>query len=310
MFKSVMIILVAIVFMALGFINYAFSLDKIDNEEWDVVSAGPVTTWTAPVCGKGKFIVQPFLFFNHTRGSFNSDAHYDSLPDANKKYQFQEQLFAQYGITDKLEIDGQMVYQQNYIKQDGSNARANGFGDSYLFTRYCVFEEKGWLPHTAGLVQVKIPTGKYQHADPDKLGADLMGATSGGGSWDPGFGFNLTKKLKPFVFHADAIFSFPQRVRVDGLKTIYGKYQNYDAGIEYFMPNGFNIMFETSVFLQGDKRLDGARIPSSNINYLTVSPGIGWSCSKVQMLLAYQRVVLGTSIDANDSAVFTLVYTF
>lgn len=310
MLKLATIILVVINFLAPSFIDCVFGADEINKKEWNPVSAGPVTSWTAPLCGKGKFVIQPFFFYNRTRGSFNLESRYDGLPRDDKKYQYQEQLFAQYGITDRLEIDGQAVYQENYIKQAGAKARANGFGDSYLFLRYCAFEEKGWLPHLAGLIQLKMPTGKYQHAHPDKLGADLMGAASGGGSWDPGFGFNLTKKIKPFIFHADAIFSFPQKVRIDGVKTIYGKYQNYDLGVEYFLPNGFNLMLEANGFLQGDKSQDGGRTPSSDIRYLTVAPGIGWSCDKAQVLLAYQRVVMGTNTDANDSIVLTLVHTF
>jgi hypothetical protein len=280
------------------------------QDEWEPVSAGPLTTWTAPLCGKGKFVIQPFFFYNRTRGIFNSDGRYDSLPNGDKKYQFQEQFFAQYGLTDRLELDAQMVYQQNYIKQGASKAHASGFGDSYLFLRYCTLEEKGWLPHLTGLFQLKMPTGKYQHADPDKLGADLMGAGSGGGSWDQGLGMNLSKKLKPFILHADAVYSFPQRVRVDGVKTRYANYFNYDFGVEYFLPKGYNLMFEVNGFLQGDKKEAGARVPDSNINYLTIAPGIGWSNDKIQTIIAYQRVVLGTNTDANDSLVFTFVYPF
>jgi len=278
--------------------------------EWNPPSVGPVTTWTAPLCGKGKFVIQPFFFYNITRGSFNSEGHYDGLPEGDRKYQYQQQLFLQYGITDRLEIDGQTVYQENHIKQADTKARDNGFGDSYLFLRYCAIEEKGWLPATVAFLQLKIPTGKYQHADPNKLGADLMGATSGGGSWDQGFGINLTKKIRPFIFHADALYSFPQQVRVDGIKTHYANYLNYDIGVEYFLPKGFNLMLEANNFLQGDRREDGGRVPSTDIKYFTISPGIGWSNDKIQTLLAYQRVVLGTNTDANDSVVFTCVYTF
>lgn len=280
------------------------------QEEWNPVSAGPITTWTAPLCGKGKFVIQPFFFYNHTRGSFNSEGHYETLPDGEGKHQYQEQLFMQYGIMDRLEIDAQAVYQENYAKRNDLNAHENGFGDSYLFLRYCALEEKGWLPHITGLVQLKIPTGKFQHLDPNKLGTDSMGATSGGGSWDPGFGLNLTKKLKPFVFHADASYSFPQKVRVDGVKTSYNKYLNYDVGLEYFLPKGFNLMLEANGFLQGDRWEDGGRLPSSDTRYLSVAPGIGWSCDKFQTLLAYQRVVIGTNTDANDSVVLTCVYAF
>jgi len=280
------------------------------KEEWNPASAGPVTTWTAPLCGKGKFVVQPFLFYNRTRGTFNNDGHYDSLPKGDRKYQFQEQVFAQYGVTDRLELDAQAVYQENYVKESSSSAHANGFGDSYVFLRYCAIEEDGWFPHMTGLLQLKMPTGKYENADPDKLGADLMGATSGGGSWDQGLGITLTKKIKPFIFHADAIYSFPQQVFVDGVKTRYANYLNYDFGAEYILSKGFNLMFEADGFLQGDKRENGARTPGSDVNYFTIVPGIGWSNDKSQALIAYQRILTGANTDANDSVVATFVYTF
>lgn len=306
--KRVRLFLILKVFFVASVINAAFAYEE--TSEWNPVSAGPVTTWTAPLCGKGKFVIQPFFFYNRTRGTFNAKGHYGSLPAGDKKYQYQEQLFIQYGVTDRLEFDAQTVYQENYVKQDGSNAHANGFGDSYLFLRYCALEEKGWLPHITGLFQLKMPTGKYENGDSDKLGTDLMGAASGGGSWDQGFGATLTKKIKPFVFHADTTYSFPQQVFVDGVKTRYANYLNYDFGIEYFMPKGFNLMFEVSGFLQGDRREDGVRTSASDVDYLTISPGIGWSNDKFQTLIAYQRVMVGTNTDANDSIVFTFVYAF
>ncbi|TBR16800.1 transporter [bacterium] len=281
-----------------------------EQEEWNPPSAGPITTWTAPLCGKNKLVAQPFFFYNRTRGAFNSDGHYDSLAKGDKKYQYQEQLFMQYGLTDRLEVDGQIVYQQNYAKQGDLKAHSRGLGDSYLFLRYCAIEEQKIIPHITGVFQLKIPSGKYQKADPDKLGTDLMGATSGGGSYDHGYGINLTKKLKPFIIHVDVIYSFPIERKIDVVKTGYANYLNYDFGFEYFLPKGFNLMLEFNGFLQGDKKEGGEKVPSSDIKYLSVAPGIGWSNDKMQTLLAYQRTLTGTNTDANDSVVLTFVYAF
>lgn len=312
MLQRIFVILAVAGCILLNKADYSFSHTESGegHDEWNPVSAGPVSTWTAPLCGQGKFVAQPFFFYNRTRGTFNSEGHYNSLVAGDKKYQFQQQLFAQYGITDRLEIDGQTVYQENYVKQGGLKARLKGLGDSYLFLRYCAIEEKGWLPHLTGLFQIKAPTGKYQHADPAKLGTDLMGATSGGGSWDHGYGIMLTKKIKPYLFHADAIYSFPREIRVDGVKTIYGKYLNYDFGVEYLLAKGFNLMLEFNGFQQDDKKQDGSKTPGSDINYLTIAPGFGWSNDKIQALVAYQRTLTGTNADANDSIVFTFVCSF
>ena len=80
-------------------------------------------------------------------------------------------------------------------------------------------------------------------------------------------------------------------MHIDGTHTRYGNYLNYDLGVEYFLAKGFNFMFELNGFLQGDTREGGNRIPGSDARYLTISPGFGWSCDKVQLLLAYQRVL-------------------
>jgi hypothetical protein len=275
-------------------------------EEWNPPSAGPITTWTAALCGRARFVIQPFFFYNQTRGAFDAQGNYNPLPKGDKEYQFQQQLFLQYGIIDRLEVDAQTVYQETYIKQGGATAHANGFGDSFLFLRYCALDEKKWVPQLTALLQLKMPTGKYQHEDPEKLGADAMGT----GSWDPGFGLIVTKKLKPFIFHADIVYSFPQRVRINGIKTWYGNYLNCDLAVEYFLPKGFNLMVEANGFFQGDKKEDGVRIPNSAVKYLIIAPAIGWSCEKLQILLGYQRVVIGTNTDANDSVAITCVYTF
>lgn len=306
--QKVIFFLVAII-IAVNGMDFSYAHDG-EDDEWNPVSAGPLTTWTAGLCGKGKFVLQPFLFYNRTRGSFNAEGRYNSMSGDDRKYQFQEQFFMQYGLADNLEIDALGIYQENFAKQNNNKAHTNGPGDSYLFLRYCAIEDKGLSPHATGVFQLKLPTGKYQNADADKLGTDLMGAASGGGSYDLGYGIILSKKIKPFVLHADAIYSFPQKRKVDGVKTEYGRYLNYDFGAEYFFAEGFNLMLELNGFSQQDKKQDSLRIPASDIHYFNVSSGIGWSNNRIQTLLAYQRTLAGTNTDANDSAVFTFVYNF
>jgi hypothetical protein len=283
---------------------------KEEGSSWNPYSAGPVITWTAPLCGRAKFVAQPFFFYNHTRGMFNSDGGYNSLRGGDKKYQYQQQLFMEYGITEHFEIDAQTLYQENYIKQSGATAHSEGLGDSFLFLRYCPIEDKGFMPSLNGLFQIKFPTGKFQHLNPDKLGADLMGATTGGGSYDHGYGVILTKKLKPFILHADLIYNFPLETKVDSVKTRYGRYLNCDVALEYFFTDNINFIFEVNNLLQQDKKEEGSFVPNSNKKETTISPGIGWSNEKIQMLLAYQRIIIGENADADDSAVFTFVYNF
>lgn len=46
---------------------FAYANQGPSTEEWNPASAGTVTTWTAPFCGKGKFVIQPFIFYNRAR---------------------------------------------------------------------------------------------------------------------------------------------------------------------------------------------------------------------------------------------------
>ena len=145
---------------------------------------------------------------------------------------------------------------------------------------------------------------------PNKLGTDLMGASTGGGSWDPGVGINVSKKLKPFMVHADLIESFPLEVRIDGDKTQFAQYLHADVAVEYFLPKGFSLMMELNGLTQPDKRVNGAMVDDSDTRSLTFAPGVGWSNDRIQTLIAYQRVLVGTNTYANDSIVATFVYTF
>ena len=308
MYKAILTIILAILTAA----TCAAAGNECEERcrEWNPPSAGPVTTWTAPVCEKGKLIAQPFFYFNRTRGVFDSESHYKSYVNKDSKWQWQEQLFLQYGLTNRWEIDALGTYQQNIRKISGASAESSGFGDTYIYSAFCLLMEKGLLPCVSAWFQLKMPTGKYQKAEPDKLGTDLNGATTGGGSYDTGYGFIITKHIKPFIIHADAIWNFPNVTRVDGVKTQYASYAKYDLGAEYFFYKGFNLMFEANATLQGDRREDGRRIPASDVNSLVISPGFGWSNDKIQTLFAYQQTIAGTNTDVNDSFVFTLIYTF
>jgi hypothetical protein len=115
-------------------------------EEWNPYSVGPVIGWRAIVPDKGKLAIQPYFFYNKTRATFDGEGNSNSLPEGDKKYQYTEDLFLQYGVTRRLEASIYFDYQQNYAKQGDLKAHSNGIGDTDLFLRYCFVEEKGWLP--------------------------------------------------------------------------------------------------------------------------------------------------------------------
>ena len=302
---------VYLIFLIFGVLLFTLEAGAADPEstEWNPFTPGPITTQPV-LCPKGRMMVQPYFYYNHTRGAFNSEGHYKALPAGQVKDQYVEQLYLQYGITGNLDVTALTNYQQNYAKQDGLKARDNGVGDSFLWLRYRAIDETCRLPAITGLFQLKIPSGKYQHADPNKLSMDLTGDISGGGSWAPGFGISLIKKIKPCILYFDTIYSFPQNVSIDDDTTRYGNFLNIDGAVEYFLPKGFNLLLEVNGFLQGDRRQAGSRAPATDVKYLTIIPGLGWSCEQLQVVLAYQRVAVGANTNANDSVILTFMHTF
>lgn len=276
------------------------------DAEWCPPSAGPAVTWTAPLCGQGKLVAQPYFTYTRGRGTLNDKGHYKSYTNGERKYQLLEQVVLYYGITDHLEIDGMVSYMQNYHTADGVDADSTGFGDTMLYGRYCLLEETPALPCVTAIAQLKFPTGKYQKAGPDKLDTDIMGT----GSYDQGYGIILTKRVKPFIFHADAVYNLPFETRVDGVKTKYANYFNYDVGIEYFLPKGFNLLLEVNGCMQGDRKDDGESMPDTDSRVLMLGLGVGWSCDVIQALVEYQRVIAGSNYDVTDGVLVTFVYTF
>ncbi len=250
--------------------------------------------------------ILPFLFINNTRGSYDSGGSFTALPDDDKPTARQLYLYMQYGVTDKLSFAGQLLYIKNFTRQTGLEADSAGLGDSNLFALYCLQEENKNKPCVTLLAQLKIPTGKFENANPDSLGTDIIGT----GSYDPGVGIIMTKSMQPFVLHADLIYSMPLEATVDQIETKDGAYWNYDAGLEVIIGHGFNILLEGNGFAQGKTVADGTTVDDTNSSYIVFGPGIGWSNDKVQTLIALQTTTSGKNTDAINSWVFTLIYNF
>lgn len=270
---------------------------------WDPVTPGPFNTWTAPLCGREGLTIQPLFFYNNIRGIFNDKREYVPLEDNIKKAQLNSQIFFQYGIFEHLEIDLQLNFINNYLKSRNKNTKVSGIGDTILTGRYCPFEEKPLLPHITGLIQVKFPTGKYKNGDRDKMGLDLLGT----GSTDFTFGVNLSKKMKPFIFHNDLLFTIPASRNIDGRKIEYGKSINFNLAGEIILPHRLSLMFEFNALSQRNRKENNLEIKNSSIESGLTVFGIGYSVEKVQFLLGYQKTIYGKNTDYIEGIAFTIV---
>jgi hypothetical protein len=277
------------------------------NEVWSPVTPGPFTTFTAPVIDEGKFSIQPFYFFNIARGIFSGDRHYSSLPSKNYKYNEQIQLYTSYGLMKCVEVNVQPLWQMNNIKVGDKSAESAAFGDFLMNVRYCGIDESYWYPRITGLFQVKLPTGKYQKADPSKLGGDIIGT----GSTDYTYGLSFTKGIKPVLWHLDLLYTnSPRPVRIDGIKTIFDDTYTVNGAFEWMITEKIDIMSEFSWNTQGDRKLDGNWTADTGKSSLIWAIGIGYSEKDWQVLVGYLRTLLGENIDANDSIGATVTITF
>lgn len=278
-----------------------------EDKVWEPVTPGPFVTFTAPVCCRGELDVQPLYFFNIGRGSFDGEGGYKSLPSRDYNYNQVIQLYTQYGVTDRLEIDTQSVWEINNVKEGEVSAESAGFSDLMLAARYCVLDQTKWLPHATAIFLVKLPTGKYQKTDEGKLDADIIGT----GSTDYCFGANFTKGFKPFLLHLDVLYTVsPSPVTIDGVKTEYADTFIINSACEWVFMEHWNLLAELVWYAQGDKKEDGIRTPSSDEQSLIFSTGIGYARDSWQVLVGYQRTLWGQNTDAYDTVAATFIITF
>jgi len=293
-----------ILILNLAFVAYA--ADK-KQEVWAPITPGPFTTFTAPLVEKGKFSVQPFYFFNIARGVFGGDGHYSSLAPKDYKYNQQINIYTSYSPHECIELNIQPSWQITNIRRGPSSAESAGFGDLLMNARYCGIDESYWCPRITGLFQVKLPTGKYQKADPSRLGADIIGT----GSTDYTYGFSFTKGIKPVLWHLDLLYTnSPQPVRINGIKTKFEDNYSVNGAFEWMITEKIDIMSELNWNIQGDKKLDGNRAPDTGKSSLVWGIGIGYSEKDWQMLAGYLRTLLGENVDANDTIGVTVIVIF
>ncbi len=276
---------------------------------WAPVTPGPFTTFTAPVITKNAFVVQPLYFFNITRGIFDGDGHYSNLPSKDYKYQQLIQLYTQYGLTERIEINAQPSWQINNAKKEGISTESAGFADFLMNIRYCGIDETTWVPRITGLFQVKLPTGKYEKPDEGKLLTDITGT----GSTDYTYGLSFTKGVYAIrtLFHLDLLLTnIPSPVRIDGVKTGFSNIYTVNGAFEWIFYRNFNLLGELLWQTEGNKRLDGNRASDTGRGSLIFSTGIGYSKENWQVLIGYQRTLIGNNVNANDTVASTVIITF
>ncbi len=279
------------------------------GDPWRPPTSGPFVTFTAPIVDKGNLVIQPLFFYNFVRGTFDENSNFHSLPGSDMRQAAVMSLFTQYGILRDTELDAQINFLHQRAKVDGQRASSTGIGDTQIALRTLLMHETpSWHPEISVIGQIKLPTGKFEDANPRELGTDIMGT----GSTDLTLGLDFTKAVKPVVLHADVWYTWPVANRIDGEHVRYGDILNWNLALEIpFCKERLAYMVEFSGTHQANRRVNGRAIGGSNVNSILFGTGLEIIFrDNLQLLLGYQRTLWGTNTDAIDAIAATLVWSF
>lgn len=267
---------------------------------------GPLTDWPATVNETGTWSVQPYFFYGTQRGNYDNDGNYTAMPDGDYNRQATFYALATYGLFKDFDLSAQTILYHTAASISGATASSARIGDSNLFARYHFMKDEGWKPSMSLFLLAGIPTGKYENAEPAKLGADITGS----GAWSTGYGLLTQKNFGNFNLYADAYVTTPFRTTVDDVQTKYGAQFNYDFAVEYALPHDFNLLLEFNGVATGRTAYDGVKADGTDTASLNVTPGIGYSRGNISAVVGYQRTISGKNTGAWDTLASMVIICF
>ena len=137
------------------------SHQALDDAWW----TGPLLAASASTLPQGHFLVEPYVYDVITYGQNNSQGQRVSTPHVND---FGSQSYILYGITD--EISGGLIPRFGYEEPSvGPSSSSLQLGDVTLQGQYRLtrWQEGSWVPTTSVVIGETLPTGKYDHLDPN-----------------------------------------------------------------------------------------------------------------------------------------------
>lgn len=288
------------------FVSVLGATSVFGQDSWQPATQGPVNTWSASVSAKGDFSIHPFTQYRFVNANLDANGESQRLSEGEANYQLQHFAYFFYGVTPRLEVGSLITFQESHLKSEGLSGRSAGLTDTPLYVRYQAVDETRLRPLVTGFFQFKLPTGKYQNANPDRLGTDLMGT----GSYDHGYGVNLTKAIRPLMVHADAIYTLPLKNTADGVRIRHGKYFNYDVAVEHYFGGKFNTVLELNAFRKRAEVDDGVVLPNSDSRALNALVGFAYTTEKLQTLVGYTQTISGRNTEAAGVMFVSILKTF
>lgn len=261
---------------------------------------GPIIAPSSVAVPPGHVTIEPYVFATVTGGLYTKHWHTISLPNVynNKSkslpnfYSYTLQTIIQAGIVPGIDcrIDPQLFY------NTCGGAKSFEFGDFPIGMGFQLLHEDSerWVPNIKFAIRAYIPSGKYQHLNPNKNGTDGVGT----GSWNPSAVLIFGK-----IFHTSGVHFISSRlearytvgtpVHVKGLNvyggakgthgTVYpGNVLFIDLAGEYSLTQNWALALDTIYIHENKTRFSGktplkAPVGYSSLEQFSLAPAIEYN---------------------------------
>jgi len=207
-------------FFLLVFIPFFLVAQEYHKKAYDPWYTGPLLAASANNIEKGKFNLQPYLYFRDKHGVYNKKWGHHTLPDT---FTFESELFFQMGFTSWLDLT--MRVESFYKEKEGKDSFE--FGDISASFGFQIIKEEDFTikPSIRFEAAIGFPTGKYKNLNPQKNGID----SSGSGAYEAVFSLNFSKVVywfenHPIAWRLNPSYAYSTEAKVTNFNVYGGGY--------------------------------------------------------------------------------------
>ncbi|MCB1085380.1 MAG: hypothetical protein KDK60_04695 [Chlamydiia bacterium] len=217
---------------------------QIAKEMFNPWYAGPLLTPSANNVPKGKFVIQPYLFFTSNYARYNGSRKSVNIPNL---WTINPVFIFQMGWLSWLDFT--VTPQAIYNRQSGQDSFF--WGDTSLQWGIPFLKESPYRPAIRFVVGQTLPTGRYDKLNRKKGGIDATGA----GAYTTTLSLNISKvfwwfMLHPFNWRLSLNYSFPNALLSVKNFNAYGG----GFGTNGYVRPGNKMTIDTSIELSFTQR--------------------------------------------------------
>ncbi|MCP4702356.1 MAG: transporter [Gammaproteobacteria bacterium] len=208
------------------------------------------------------------------------------------------------GIRERLEgfVNVPIIWAQRQVfYQDSINKNdAAGIGDVGAGLKYLLKQQDSQWPDMIASLSFIAPTGdRSDPKNPDDLSV-------GGGHWHLSTGLTLVKSYDPAVLFGGIGYTRTLKETINGVETAPGNRFNYSFGMGFAINTQITMSGQFLGAYQSKSAWDGAKIPGSSREPMSLRTGLTYRMSKGRYL--EPAVTLGMNDDTSDAELM-LSYT-